>query len=253
MGPYVSAAGHTLTINALGNQDVGNYGYSGPNKTSAPFNAKTVTRHYVFGPTQGAGSVKIGGVTATVTSWSDTQIKVTVPSTVPTCAIQQQTQYGGSSALCGELVITANNGKQSVDAVTVTVGGKAPNTWVAGQTIQSAIDAADPGDLIMVPPGAYHELLVMWKPVRLQGVGAASTILDASAHPSGILDSWRQRVVCLFGLAPNGVPAGYDPGCGFERHSRVEPLRPDERQSADRSPAAGGDRGLGYHAERQPG
>ena len=42
------------------------------------------------------------------------------------CAVQQQAIYGGSTALCGELVITADNGKQSIDAVTVTIGGKAP-------------------------------------------------------------------------------------------------------------------------------
>ena len=65
-----------------------------------------------------------------------------------------------------------------------------------------------------MPPGSYHELLLMWKPVRLQGVGAASSIIDANTHPSGLLNDWRLRVVCLFGLAPNGVPAGYDSGCG---------------------------------------
>ena len=54
-GPYVSAAGHTLTITALGDQQVNNYGYSGPNQTAAPYNQKTVTRHYGFGATQGTG------------------------------------------------------------------------------------------------------------------------------------------------------------------------------------------------------
>ena len=206
VGPWVSAAGHTLTIAALGNQSVNNYGYAGPAATTAPFNQKTVTRHYGFGASQGTGGVTIGGKTATVTSWSDTSITVTVPAGVPNCAVQQQGQYGGSTAQCGQLVITAGNGKQSIDTVTVTIGGKAPTRLAARQTIQSALDAAAPGDLIIVPPGYYQELDIMWKPVRLQGVGAASTTINANTQPAGKLDPWRRRVECLFGLAIDGQP-----------------------------------------------
>ena len=203
-GPWVSATGHPLTINALGDQVVQNNGYSGPAATAAPFNAKTITKHYGFGAT--AGTVTIGGVTAPVTSWSDTQIVVTAPTGVAACTIQQQSQYGGSNANCGELLITAANGKQSIDAVTVTIGGKTPTRLAAGQTIQSAIDTALPGDMIIVPPGTYQELLLMWKPVRLQGVGAASSVINANTQPAGKLDPWRAQVNCLFGLALNGQP-----------------------------------------------
>ena len=246
VGPWVSAANRTLTIAALGDQDVNNYGYSGPRAKAVPFNQKTVTRHYNFGNrcTTIAGactavsSVTIGGQPATITGWSPTSITVTVPSNVPACAIQQQQQYGGpnnnSPARCGELVVKAGNGKTSIDSVTVTIGGKSPKHIAASDSIQAAIDAAAPGDLLIVDPtcntasatvacttagatksgAVHHELVVMWKPVRLQGVGAASTIIDANAHPSGILNDWRLRMVCLFGLAPNGVPAGYNKSCG---------------------------------------
>ena len=214
VGPWVSAAGKPLTITALGNQTVINNGYSGPAATAAPFNAQTVTRHYGFGATQGTGTVTIGGKTATVTGWSDTQITVTVPTGVANCAVQQQGQYytppitSGPvpTAQCGQLAITAGNGQQSIDAVTVTIGGKAPTVLASGSTIQSAIDAAAPGDLIIVPNGKYSELLLMWKPVRLQGVGAASSIINASTQPAGKMDPWRQHVNCLFGLALNGQP-----------------------------------------------
>jgi len=245
IGPWVSAAGKTLTITALGNVQVSNSAYSGPSANTAPYNLKTVGRHYGFGSqcTAVAGScvavssVTIGGIAAPVTSWSDTSITVTVPAGVPNCAIQQQKQYGGSTAECGQLLIIAGNGKQSIDTVTVTVGGKTPTHVNATATIQSAIDAAAPGDLIIVDPtctttgttttaacsasavhaatptqnasaAAHNEMLLMWKPVRLQGVGAVSSIIDANAFPAGkLLDPWRRHVNCLFGLTLNGVPS----------------------------------------------
>jgi len=236
VGPWVSTAGHTLTITALGNQTVPNYAYSGPSATTAPYNQKTITRHYGFGAAQGTGTVTIGGVNAPITSWSDTSITVTVPFGVPACAVQQQAQYGGSTAECGQLVITAGSGKQSIDTITVTVGGKAPTHVAASGTIQAAIDGAAPGDLIIVDPtcnsaagvaeacstagavkttAAHSELLLMWKPVRLQGVGAASSIINANTQPAGKLDVWRQQVNCLFGLSLQGTPLSatnpYDP------------------------------------------
>jgi hypothetical protein len=204
-GPWVSAPQKKITINALGKQSVDWYGFTGPSQTTAPWNQKQVTRNYGFGA--GTGKVTIGGITAAVTAWSDTQITVTAPAGVALCAVQQQAVYGGSAASCGQLVITTAAGKQSVDTVTVTIGGKPPTVLAAGATIQSAIDAANPGDMIIVPPGTYNEMLVMWKPVRLQGVGAASSVVDANTQPAGkLLDPWRQKIVCLFGLTTDGRP-----------------------------------------------
>jgi hypothetical protein len=241
VGPWVAAAGKTLTITALGDVQVNNADYSGPSANTAPFNLKTVKRHYGFGTTK--GTVTIGGVAATVGPWTDTTITVTVPSGVPACAVQQQAQYKGSTAQCGQLVITASNGTASIDTVTVTIGGKAPTHVPVTGTIQSAIDAASPGDLIIVDPtcttgagtaatlvscttagatknvGSHTEMVIMWKPVRLQGVGAASSVINANTHPAGqLLDPWRRHINCLFGLTLQGVPytaasgtAPYDP------------------------------------------
>jgi hypothetical protein len=239
VGPWVSASGHTLTITALGDQIVPNYAYSGPGATTAPFNQKYITRHYGFGASRGTGGVTIGGVNATVTGWSDLSITVTVPPGVPNCAVQQQAQYvpaGTTSTQCGELLITAGTGQKSIDTVTVTIGGKAPTHVAASASVQGAIDGASPGDLLMIDPtctittgtgatattttapsctttgvngkttAAHNELLLMWKPVRLQGVGAASSIINATTHPAGKLDAWRQRVDCLFGLSLDGTP-----------------------------------------------
>jgi hypothetical protein len=222
-GPWLSAAGagHTLTINALGDQVVTNNAYSGPAASTGPFNQRTVTRHYGFGATM--GTVAIGGFlipAANITTWNDTSIQLTIPSanTIPACAVQQQAINGGSAAQCGQLLITGANGKQSVDTVTVTIGGKKPTVLAAGQTIQNAIDTAKPGDMIIVPAGKYSELLLMWKPVRLQGVGAASSVIDANTQPAGKLDPWRKQVVCLFGLTLDGRPSNAPyPGCDHSK------------------------------------
>src|SRR5258708_35508858 len=88
-----------------------------------PYTKNTLPRHYGFGATK--GTVAIGGVTvlpANITSWSDTAIAVNVPGGVPTCALQQRNQ---PAARCGELEITAANGKRSIDTVTVPIGRKA--------------------------------------------------------------------------------------------------------------------------------
>jgi hypothetical protein len=235
VGPYVPSAGSTLTIHTInqvgtqcgattianiGDACVNNYAYSGPSVTASPYNQKTIIRHYGFGSTAGTvglvGSDNVFRPLTGVIGWSDTTITGNVPGGVPACTgPQQKAAYGGSSANCGELVIKAANGKQSVDTVTVTIGGKTPTRLTAGQSIQSAINAAKPGDLIIVPPGTYHEMVLMWKPVRLQGVGAASSIIDANTHPSGtLLNDWRRDVDCLFGIAPTGVPTNYSASCG---------------------------------------
>ncbi|WP_233805051.1 choice-of-anchor Q domain-containing protein [Paraburkholderia sp. HP33-1] len=244
-GPWVSQATllsgqHRLTIKSLGNQTVPNNAYGGPSATTAPYNQKFVTRHYGFGTTQGTGKVTIGGVNATVRSWSDTQIVVDTPVVglpfpgLNGCTIQQRGV--GAIPMCGELVVTASNGKQSIDAVTVTIGGKAP-TYVNGENatsnaIQSAIDKATSGDLIIVGPGTYNEMLLMWKPVRLQGVGAPSVVVNANTHPSGKLDPWRRQVDCLFGIALNGAAISasnpYDPtgtySCTTAMQRKVDPI-----------------------------
>src|SRR5579871_2932778 len=156
VGPWVSASGHTLTITSLGDQMVPNYAYSGPSANTAPYNQKTVKRHFGFGGTAGTVAlVGSDGVAHPLTgvTWTDGKITGVVPGGLTNCPIQQQAQYkpsGTSTALCGQLVITTSAGKQSVDAVTVTIGGKAPTHIAASASIQAAIDAAAPGDLLMI-------------------------------------------------------------------------------------------------------
>jgi hypothetical protein len=236
-----------LTIQALGDKRVPNHAYSGPYAATAPYNQKFIVRHYGFGSTPGTVALMgSDGVARPLTGvvWADDQISGNVPSGVPACSMQQR---NAPPAQCAELVITAANGKRSIDTVTVTIGGKAPTRVTPSSAsnglfgrndaspLQSAIDSAEPGDLIIVGPGTYRENLLMWKPVRLQGVGAESVTINADAHPAGKIDAWRRQVDCLFGLTLQGRPLladgtfdgqGYDPSgtytCPESMQQRVD-------------------------------
>ncbi len=207
IGPWLPAAGGTLTIQAQGDQLVPNPAYAGPFAASGPSSQPTVLRHYGFGAAK--GTVKLvttivnpadGTRRYTTTTlppasvaWSDTSITVTVQ---PLAALPSP-QLAES-----ELVITTASGLTSVDTVTVTQGGAAPTLVQAslGQTIQGAVDLAKPGDLIMVDAGTYNELVIMSKPVRLQGVGAASVIINAAKYPTSKLETWRKSINQLFNV-----------------------------------------------------
>lgn len=188
-GPYLRRSGGTLTITALGDQQVQNPAYAGPFALTGPASQRTITRHYGFGAQGPVSQVTIGGVPMAITSWSDASITVNVPANTPT----------------GELAITAANGKTSIDAVTVTIENRTPVRvqGASGGTIQAAIDNATPGDLILIDAGTYNELVIMWKPVRLQGVGAADVIINAAKYPTTKLEVWRPLINAMFGIDTN--------------------------------------------------
>ncbi|HEY3446132.1 MAG TPA: Ig-like domain-containing protein [Myxococcales bacterium] len=182
-GPWLPAAGGTLTITAEGDQQVLNPAYAGPFATGGLASQRTVLRHYGFGTAK--GKLRIGNVDLTAaTGWSDGTLTVNVPSGTPS----------------GELSITTASGVASVDTVTVTLGGGAPTRVTSGGSLQGAIDAAKPGELILVDAGTYNELVVMWKPVRLQGVGASSVVINAAKFPTRKLEQWRPRINGLFAV-----------------------------------------------------
>ncbi len=176
-GPYVAAAGQTITITSAifaGPVQVPNPAYKAG--TGTPL---TVPRDYGFGAIP--GSVAIGGVPLTNVAWGDVAITATVPAGVQT----------------GELIVTrGDNGKTTTSSITVTVGGPAPIQVPVGGSIQAAIDAAANGALILVPPGTYNELVVMWKNVQLQGWGPYSTFIDATKTPDKLL-AWQNKVAGL--------------------------------------------------------
>ena len=237
-----------LVLKSFGDRVVQNPQFAGPSASAAPYNQKTVTRHYGFGArcsSVGTGcaavsGVTVGGLAATINSWDDGTINVSMPSGMAACPIAQRNVT--TPAVCGEVVVTAGNGKQSIDGITVTIGGKAPtivttaspssNKWgeFYPNPLQTAIDNATPGDLLILEAGAYRENVIMWKPVRLQGVGAGAVTINADAQPAGKMDAWRRRISCLFGLTIQGAPmtnvAQYDTSgeysCPAEMYFRAD-------------------------------
>jgi hypothetical protein len=236
VGPFVPYTGGVMTIKALGDLTVPNNAYLGPNKlvngvwvpTTGLEGQTTITRHYGFGTVPGTVTLAGQPLATTGTGWTDGSITVIVPETAKT----------------GELVVTAANGKSTVDAITVTIGkfGEKTPTLVEpanaktalldglAHPIQDAIDAANPGDMIMLDAGHYPELVIMYKPVRLQGVGAASVMLNAAKYPTQKLRDWRVRINALFGLDMQGntlpgVPAA-DPLPGQEITGGIVLLEP---------------------------
>ena len=175
----------TLTIVSAGTQvAVPNPGYD---EVAEP---KTILRDFGFGATQGTGTVTIGNVALSVTTWNADVITAVVPE--------------GFSAPSGEqLAVTRDGGKRTEVGVTVyaDLGGnvavwhvKPSATGWPDRPIQAAIDAAGIHDLILVAPGTYDENVIMWKPVRLQGWGAASTLINAAKVPAERLQWWRDTV-----------------------------------------------------------
>jgi hypothetical protein len=153
-GPYVDQPGQSITITAAVD----------PNGV----------RDFGFGT---EGSVTIGGVPLTNVNWSAGAISGEV----------------GPGTTTGQLQITrGDNGQSTIAGITVTVGGGAIQV-ASGGSIQAAIDVASPGDLILVPPGDFEELVIMHTPVRLQGSGALTTI-NAIKTPAEKIAQWRQDV-----------------------------------------------------------
>jgi hypothetical protein len=162
-GPYVDRTGRIIRLVSVQGISVGG-----------------TPRDYGFG--DNTGIIKVGGVPLDVIAWTDTAITARVPGGVST----------------GQLLLTrGDNGRETVMGITFHVGGHVRRVY-PGQKIQDAIDTASRGDIILVTPGVYQENLIMWKPVKLQGSGAWSTVVDGSFFSIENQAAWDAKVQALF-------------------------------------------------------
>lgn len=181
-GPWVPTggqdAGRTVTIQSAGMVAVPNPAFGAP---GAP---ATIERDFGFGVTP--GSVTIGATALTNVVWSNGTITGVVPTNTPS----------------GQLTVTrGDNGQATRTGLTFHTGGAANSVIrvAPGGSIQAAIDAApnNGSPLILVPPGTYEELVIMHKPVRLQGWGTHSTKINAVKAPAEKLANWRAKLESL--------------------------------------------------------
>jgi hypothetical protein len=207
-GPWLSStgngAGRDLIIRSAGIMAVTNPAYEGP-LSSEP---AIITRDFGFGTAE--GTVTIGGIAMPLqgAGWSNDSIRIRMPDAL----------------LTGELVVTHANGNVSVNTVTVTRSDETPIRVPDDHaTIQAAIDAADPGDLILVAPGTYNEQVIMWKPVRLQGSGSA-TIINAAKRPTEMLQAWVDKVAGLVNSGAVDLLPGQLAGLSTERGAGITVL-----------------------------
>lgn len=172
-GPYVPDAegAYEITITAVGNTDV-------PNPD--PAGMATISRDYGFGADE--GTVTISGTALTGVVWDAGVITGTVATGTTT----------------GQLVVTrGDNSNATITGLTVHIGKEKWQNVVnvtAGSSIQAAIDSARFNDVILVGPGTYEEMLIMWKPVRLQGWGEGGTILSAVKRPAEKILLWHDKI-----------------------------------------------------------
>ncbi len=165
----------------------------GPTPVIDPVTGTTVTRDYGFGTAPGTVTLNRPGQAPLVLatpSWTNLSITAIVPSGATTGAlVVTRSGAGGATSEIGVQLIISNcsNNSNSVRRV--------PST--AYPTIQSAIDAAARGNVIMVAPGTYNENVVMWKPVHLQGAGAGSTFINANPNPLDRLQAFHAKVDAL--------------------------------------------------------
>ncbi|NLG83257.1 MAG: pectin esterase [Firmicutes bacterium] len=142
-----------------------------------------------------AGRVYLDDTSAPVRAWSETEIAFTVPF-----------MPGGPK----QLSVRRADGRSTAVGLTLHLLGGAYRPPVIrvpeeAATIQAAVDAAAPGSLIVVAPGTYYENPILYKNVKLQGMGAPATVIDGRFFRS-YREAWRARLAGIDFDGPETAP-----------------------------------------------
>jgi hypothetical protein len=184
-----STPGDTILIDSMGLTEVDNPDWDGTTNTD-----RKITRDYSFA----------AGCTAAL---EDEAGNRTPLDNVSCTAAQASGEVPDVAAGPYQVVVINPDLTESPIGVTFTVGStqgqgdtvlRVPDDHA---TIQGAIDAAGAGNIILVGPKAdgtqYDELVIMWKPVKLQGWGAGAVTINARQVPTEKVANWRAKAAGL--------------------------------------------------------
>jgi hypothetical protein len=130
----------------------------------------------------------------------------------------------------GMLMVTrGDNNEITPIGITMTTGASSEIVHVReGESIQTAVDGASTGALVLVDPGSYDEMVILWKNVKLQGSGAFSTTINARPFiPSTKLQSWKDKAAELIEAGDVDLLVGQDPTLVFDEGAAISVITKD--------------------------
>lgn len=157
---------------------------------------RVIIRGRNFGRTR--GKVTLNETPVPVLVWKDRFILARIPVNFPPGPAQLTvTTSAGLSCIPGITIHVLIPGVYYPPVVTAT-----PET-----TIQEAIDNAPAGALVIIRPGVYYESPILYKNVKLQGMGAGVTKLDGRYFTS-YQETWENKLDATAFDGPQELPRG---------------------------------------------
>jgi hypothetical protein len=138
----------------------------------------------------------------------DRPARLTVASVAQTAPLGDGTDFAAMAWVSGQGTLqgTAIDGSlECPDGLVVAGSGRTLSVPTEHPTIQAAIDAAGPGDIVFVEAGVYHETVRMRSNVSLVGAGASQTVIDGGGQPVSLIDYSSAKNVVVRGFTLSGV------------------------------------------------